>query len=94
MSIAEDTWAHIEHLLVEECGLRPDEGLRSQRENCINAIRNATFVAPSAAVVSAAIEFLNTGEGLHKIRVDGKMMTRKQIAKALTIPRCPQDTEQ
>lgn len=81
---ATDTWAYIENLLCEECGLRPDEGLQGQRTNCINAIRNATFVVPNERVVSAAIEFLNSGEGLHKIRVNGKMMTRKDVARALT----------
>lgn len=81
MSTAEDTWKHIEHLLVEECGLRPDEGLQSQRTNCINAIKNGV---PDHALMSAAIEFLKSGEGLHKIRVRGNMMDRKAVAAALT----------
>lgn len=35
---AEKIWAHLEHLLIEECGLRRDEGLTAQRLNLINAI--------------------------------------------------------
>jgi hypothetical protein len=40
MDRATETWNHIERLLTEECGLPPDQGLISQRSNCINAIRN------------------------------------------------------
>lgn len=40
MTRAEQTWAYIERLLTEECGLRPDEGLEGQRANMINAIKN------------------------------------------------------
>lgn len=38
MNTAEKTWDYIERLLTEECGLRLDEGLNQQRQNCINAI--------------------------------------------------------
>jgi hypothetical protein len=40
LAVARETWAHIEKLLRDECGLRPDEGLEHQRPNIINAIRN------------------------------------------------------
>lgn len=80
MSNAIEIWNHIERLLTEECGLPPDEGLKHQRPNCINAIRNAI---PDPALMAAAIEFLSKSEGLQKIRVNGKMMGRKAIAAAL-----------
>lgn len=35
-------------------------------------------------LVDAAAEFLRSGEGLHKIRVNGKMMTRADVANALS----------
>lgn len=82
MTNAIETWKHIEKLLHDECGLRMDEGLAYQRGNCINAIKNGL---PDDALMAAAIEFLSTGEGLHKIRVNGKMMDRKDIAAALTL---------
>jgi hypothetical protein len=81
---AGETWAYIERLLHDECGLRLDEGLGGQRANCINAIRNGNNTDP--ALLAAAVEFLNSGEGLHKIRVNGKMMDRKAVAAALTRP--------
>ena len=77
---AEETWAHIERLLHDECGLRMDEGIQHQRPNCINAIKNGL---PDRALIRAAIEFLMRGEGLHKIRVNGKMMDRIAVATAL-----------
>jgi hypothetical protein len=80
---AAETWAYIERLLHDECGLRLDEGLGGQRANCINAIRNGNT---DPALLAAAVEFLNSGEGLHKIRVNGKMMSRKAVAAALTRP--------
>lgn len=58
-----------------------DEGLQHQRPNCINAIRNG---APDAALLAAAVEFLSKGEGLHRIRVNGKSMDRKAVATALS----------
>lgn len=39
--VATEAWAYIEHLLTEECGLPPDEGLEQERANCVNAIKNA-----------------------------------------------------
>lgn len=78
-----ETWAYIERLLHDECGLRLDEGLEGQRANIVNAIKNGRDARPDAALLKAAIEFLSKGEGLHKIRVNGKMMARKQIAGAL-----------
>ncbi len=80
---AVETWDHIEHLLIDECGLLPDQGLAHQRPNCIAAIRNG---APEPSLLAAAIEFLSSGEGLHKIRVNGEMMDRKQVALALASP--------
>jgi hypothetical protein len=77
---AAETWAYIERLLHDECGLRLDEGLTYQRANCINAIQNGL---PDPALMAAAVEFLSKGEGLHKIRVNGKMMDRKGVAAAL-----------
>lgn len=82
MTEAEQTWAYIEKLLHDECGLRLDEGLEQQRANCINAIRNGL---PDPTLIAGAIEFLRKGDGLHKIRVNGKMMDRKAIAEALDI---------
>jgi hypothetical protein len=83
MSNAIEIWNHIERLLTEECGLPPDEGLKHQRPNCINAIRNGM---PDAALINAAIDFMNSGEGLFKVRVNGVMMNRKQVARALSFP--------
>lgn len=40
MNDATKIWRHIERLLIEECGLPPDQGIGYQRVNCINAIRN------------------------------------------------------
>ena len=76
-----ETWAHIERLLIEECGLPVDCGLQYQRANCINAIKNGIA---DDALLAAAVEFLSNGEGLHKIRVNGKMMTRRELALALS----------
>lgn len=81
MSDAIETWMYIEKLLHDECGLRMDEGLTHQRANCINAIKNGL---PDDALMAAAIELLSKGEGLHKIRVNGRMMTRKEVAAALS----------
>jgi hypothetical protein len=81
--LADDLWVDLERLLCDECGLRLDEGLGHQRPNLINAIRNTLSAQPDAAVLSAAVEFLSNGEGLHKIRVNGKMMDRKDVAAAL-----------
>lgn len=39
--IAEETWSYIERLLTEECGLPPDCGIKTERPNCVNAIKNA-----------------------------------------------------
>lgn len=81
---ARKVWSYIERLLHEECGLRLDEGLSQQRPNFLNAI--AGVINPNAAdddLIAAAVEFLNHGEGLHKIRVCGKLMDRKQVADAL-----------
>jgi hypothetical protein len=83
VSGAIETWMYIENLLHDECGLRMDEGLTHQRANCINAIKNGL---PDDALMAAAIEFLSKGEGLHKIRVNGKMMDRKAVAAALSHP--------
>lgn len=80
---AAETWAHIERLLHDECGLPMDQGLTHQRPNCINAIKNGL---PNEALMAAAIEFLSTGESLHKIRVNGKMMDRRAVAAALSHP--------
>ena len=81
MNTATETWAYIERLLHDECGLRLDEGLEGQRANCINAIKNGL---PDPALMAAAIEFLSKGNGLHKIRVNGVMMDRKTVAATLS----------
>ena len=74
-----ETWGYIERLLIEECGLLPDQGLAQQRQNFINAIRQS---GPSATAIKGAAELLRLG-GLYQIRVDGKMMTRQQVADLL-----------
>lgn len=80
---ASEIWTYIERLLVDECGLRTDEGLEGQRSNCINAIQNGM---PDSGVLNAAIEFLSSGQGLHKIRVHGRRMDRTAVAAALALP--------
>ena len=78
-TVAEKTWEYIEHLLTEECGLRPDEGLRTERPNMINAISNAL---PSVQLLRAACEMIQD-DGIGATRVDGKMMSRIEVCNAL-----------
>lgn len=84
MTRAEQTWAYIERLLTEECGLRPDEGLQGQRANIINAIKNGY---PDPTVVNAAAELLRK-PAIHRIKIGGKGdgKTREQVADLLLIP--------
>lgn len=42
---AKDIWVDIEHLLINECGLREDEGLHHQRPNIQNIIKNGLLNA-------------------------------------------------
>jgi hypothetical protein len=77
---ASETWGHIEALLVNECGLLPDEGLSKQRPNCIAAIETA--LAGQREFVRAAIEFLQH-PAMSRIRVNGRLMGRRQVAVGL-----------
>lgn len=81
MMRAEQTWDYIEYLLTEECGLRPDEGLRTQRANIINAIKQGY---PDPDVVNAAAELLRK-PAIHRIKIGGKgdLRSRKEIADLL-----------
>jgi len=72
-------WAEMERLLVEECGLRTDEGLSHQRTNLVNILRN-NILHP--AFLAAAADMIRDF-GISSIRVNGEMMSRKQIAEAL-----------
>ena len=86
MASAAETWAHIEHLLMEECGLMEDQGLSTQRSNCINVIANAVSATPNGQLLKAAASFLNAADGLtgiSKIRVNGRLMSAGDIARAL-----------
>lgn len=80
MDSALKTWGYIETLLVDECGLRPDEGLSQQRPNCIAAIETA--MVGHRELVKAAIEFLQHPAML-RIRVNGRSMDRRQVALGL-----------
>jgi len=80
MYSATETWGCIEALLVDECGLRPDEGLSQQRPNCIAAIETA--MTGQREFVRAAIEFLQHPAML-QIRVNGRLMDRRQVAVGL-----------
>lgn len=79
-SEARRTWRYMESLLTEECGLMPNEGVAAQRANLIQAIRNTKTV--EAGLVAAAGELL-AKPGVHRITVNGKRLTRQQVAEAL-----------
>lgn len=83
MTKAESAWAYIEHLLVEECGLRSDEGLASERANMINAIENAL---PSIQLLRAAAEMIQD-DGIAATRVDGKLLNRIEVCNAIAAVR-------
>ena len=75
---ARRTWRWMERYLSDECGLI--DMPRSERPNIVNAIVNTL---PDPSLMVAAITLLSSGDGLHKVRVGEKMMTRKQVAAAL-----------
>ncbi|MGB3042512.1 MAG: hypothetical protein WBB98_04940 [Xanthobacteraceae bacterium] len=86
--IARDTWSAIEQYLDAECGLSCCSISESDRKNCANIILNGSAHPNPPELIAAAVKFLRAGSGLtglHRMRVNGEMMSATDIAEALAL---------